>query len=124
MAISAFTMDLVVALSKYAGCYEELRVEQNRADPNSNRPIEVCPRNHNCNHKRYYSYEKLADLLYGGWIKLFVNVIILFYLCIAITTYFIIIKVCFGDHPIYFQLEKIKIVKTKENVHDNTHKII
>ena len=93
VAISAFTMDLVVALSKYAGCYEELRIEQARSDPNSNKPIEVCARHENCNHKRHYSYEKLADLLYGGWIKIFVNVIILFYLCIAITTYFIIIKV-------------------------------
>ena len=47
-----------------------------------------------CNkHKRIYSYEGIGNLLFTGAVKYFINAIILFYLLVAITTYFIIMKV-------------------------------
>ena len=81
-------MDLVCALSKYAGCYQDLV-----ADANGNHNIAICDRNVECGHRRLFSYEKIGELLFSGWVKFIVNIVILFYLLIAITTYFIIIKV-------------------------------
>ena len=46
-------------------------------------------------HKKIFSYEAIGDLLFGTAMKYFINLIVLFYLMIAITTYFIIIKVRF-----------------------------
>jgi len=84
-------MDLVCALSKYAGCYQDLTEEID--DANGNHDIVICERHVECGHRRLFSYEKIGELLFGGGVKIFVNIVILFYLLIAITTYFIICKV-------------------------------
>ena len=52
-------------------------------------------------HKRIYSYEGIGNMLFSGFAKYFINTIILFYLMVAITTYFIIMKV-FKNY--YFKL--------------------
>jgi hypothetical protein len=91
VAISTFTMDLVCSLSKYAGCYKDIQTREN--NDNGNITADVCDLSHKCKHGRIFSYEAIGSLLFGGWIKFFINFIILFYLVIAITTYFIIIKV-------------------------------
>jgi len=93
--MSGFTMDLVCALSKYAGCYEELSQETETDGFNQN--IQVCRRDENCGHKRIYSYEKIGELLFGdhAWAKYFINFIALFYLANGINAYFIIMKVRF-----------------------------
>ena len=66
--MSIFTMDLVCALSKYAGCYEDLADE---CDNGINHKIEVCRRDEVCRHRRIYSYEKIGELLFNNksWIK-------------------------------------------------------
>jgi sodium-coupled neutral amino acid transporter 2 len=51
----------------------------------------ICP-GECTRHKRIYSYEAIGNLLYGGFFSYFINCIILFYLIIAITTYFILIR--------------------------------
>jgi len=88
VAMSAFTMLLVCDLSKFAGCYQDLAAEKGNYD------IEVCRRGEKCTHRRMYSYEKMAELLFSGRIKLVINAVILFYLANALTAYFIILKVC------------------------------
>jgi hypothetical protein len=88
VAMSAFTMLLVCDLSKSAGCYQDLAAEKGIAGE-----IEICRRGEPCNHRRMYSYEKIAELLFSGKIKLLINLVILFYLANALTAYFIILKV-------------------------------
>jgi len=87
VAMSAFTALLVADLSKYAGCYQDLAAEKGSGE------IEVCRRGEKCTHRRMYSYEKIAELLFSGWAKLAINVIMLFYIANALTAYFIILKV-------------------------------
>lgn len=111
LAISIFTLDLVCNLSQWAGCYKALYVDNKNVDVgllnrkgiflifpsnqvslNSGLEASVCMGE--CKkHRRIYSYEGIGNLLFQGAPRYFINFIILFYLLVAITTYFIIMKV-------------------------------
>jgi len=91
VVVSCFTMDLVLACSKQIGCWEAMQAEKNHNEVLIE-PRRVCPRTRKCDHTRYFSYETFAEKLFGIYVVYFVNIIMFFYLCIAITTYFIIMK--------------------------------
>jgi len=102
VVMSAFTMDIVCACSKYAGCYEELSREAETDD--FQQKIQVCRRDEECSHKRIYSYERIGELLFGKYraMKYFINFIMLFYLANAMNAYFIIMKVRINALLIFF----------------------
>jgi amino acid permease len=96
LCISIFTMDLVCGLSQWAGCYKAIHMTHDNMTHNKDTGLQmrnktICP-GECTRHKRIYSYEAIGNLLYGGVFSYFINCIILFYLIIAITTYFILIR--------------------------------